>query len=86
MPISASHHGELRNITYFGINPKETFRVINAISENDKKGRSQTGTDVWGVAKIQNANNSIELVGMDFAEYGDFATFVRIHDAFRVSR
>ena len=46
------------------------------------KGRFQTANDVWKRRKIQIANTSNELVGMDFADYGDFAMFLQFQGDF----
>ena len=68
----------------FGKNPKETFRrELKIIAENDKKkGDFEQGRMFGRVAEILIANTSSELVEMDFAGYGDFATSLRIQDAF----
>ena len=60
----------------FGGNPEEIFRGIKAISGNGKKGDFEQVGMFRAVAKIPISNTSNGLVEMDFADYGNFATFL----------
>ena len=63
--------------------PKKRFRDLKAISGNDKKKNDFKQERMFGRAsKIPAANTSNELDALDFADYGNFATFLHIHDAF----
>ena len=62
--------------------PQKLFREIKISPENDKKDEFKQERMFGRVSKIPIANTSNELVEMDFVEYGDHATFLRIHDAF----
>ena len=65
------------------IRKKRLFRDPNDISENGKKKGDFKQERMFGrVTKIPIANTPDGLVEMDFVDYGDFATFLRIQDAF----
>ena len=61
---------------------KKLFREIKANGENDKKGDSEQERMFGRVIKIHIVNTFSELVEMDFADYGDLVTFLRIRDTF----
>ena len=65
--------------------PKKLHRELNAITGNDKRAISKQERMFGTVAKIPIGNTFIELVEMDFVNYGDFATFLRIRNTFHVS-
>ena len=52
------------------------------MADSDKKGDFKQERMFGRVVKILIANNSNELVEMDFADYGGQATFLRIRDTF----
>ena len=61
--------------------PKRLFRELNAIAENGRRGDFEQGGMFGRVSKIQ-LQTFNELVEMDFADYGDFGTFLRARDTF----
>ena len=65
--------------------PKKLPKQPDSVARNDKRKIPKQEMMFDGVA-IPIANTFGELVEMDFADYGDFATFVHIRDAFHVSR
>ena len=52
------------------------------MADNDKKGDFKQERMFGRVAKIPIANTFIELVEMDFADYGIHAAFLHIQDTF----
>ena len=82
MPLFASLHGKLWNVTCLWRKSKRNFLDSPRRLRGMIKGRFQTRTDVWGVGGIPIANTPIELVEIDFAGDVDFATSLRIQDTF----
>ena len=62
--------------------PKKLLRRIKSISRNGEKGDSKQERMFGRAGKIPIANTSNELVGVDFVDYGDLATFLHIRDNF----
>ena len=52
------------------------------MGDSDKKGDFKEERVVGRVANLPIANNFNELVGMDFVDYGNQATFLHIRDTF----
>ena len=65
---------------------KKLFRDPDSIAGYGKEGDSKQDRILGRSAKIPIANTFSELVEMDFADYGDFASFLRIQDTFHVAR
>ena len=63
-------------------NPKNIFKELGAVEENDIKDDVEEGRMFDRVSKIPIASTFDELVEMCFADYGDFATFLRIQATF----
>ena len=61
--------------------PKKLFKDPKDVTGINKRA-IQKRKNVCGVAEIPIANTFDELVEMDFVDYGDFATFLRIQGAF----
>ena len=62
--------------------PKKLFRDLKILAENDTKDEFKQERMFGRVAKIPTSNTLSEFVAMDFADYGDYATFLHIQDAF----
>ena len=80
MPISTIHIGKLRNTISYGKIPKKLLRGLKNIDSNGKKGNSKQERMFGAVSKIPIANAFNELVEMDCVDYGDYVTFLHIHD------
>ena len=61
---------------------KKLFKKIKELADSDKKGDFKQEMMFGRVAKISIANNSNEVVEMDFVDYGGQATFLHIRDTF----
>ena len=61
--------------------PKKLFRKIKILDGDDKKGEFKHER-AFVISKIPIADTFNDLVGMEFVDYGDRATFLRIQDAF----
>ena len=74
--------GTLKRHLFTAETPKKLFRDLNAVTGDFKKGDPEKERMFDRSAKIPIANALSELAEMDFAGYGDFATALRIQDAF----
>ena len=63
--------------------PKKLFRDIKEIDGDGKKGDFKQERMFIRVAKTPITNTSEEIVEMDFVDYGDLSTSLRIRDNFR---
>ena len=79
MLIPTSRRGKLRNITcLLRKSQRSILKSSNLLHGGDKKDDFKQGRMFGRVAKIPIANTPNELAAVDFADYGDFATFLHI--------
>ena len=65
--------------------PKKLFKKIKELGDNDKKDEFKKERMFGRVAKIPIADTFVELVEMDFVDYGDVKPFCTFEILFRAS-